>query len=590
MKVIGWQLVRLVTEAQNDLVGGSIEQIRRSPDRMRLALVIGSRRGKAYLIVGVRGERSACYWTRHREVLQNWDEYERTEAFNRLRSARIVGVGMAPRDRVVRIELEKPGADDSLQQFSLVAAWVGAGSNLWLVDPATESILESLHVDQDVEGRKSGVRGKILSLPSPPDLADWRGLTYADYRKLRRLGSELGFADFLRRRFWGIDSGLAKQIAASVKPFAMDGTARERDSSPNDWEEYQALIHTAGLVIDPEIAFTLSDGTHDPGDIRLVDKDSAAALSLAEVLALCDSRQPITQSDDGERSRLFAAIDTAIKKTERRLASLSRTLAESDRAEAYKKQGELLGANRSSLHKGLSQIEVDDWDSGERVVIPLNPARSPQQNIDDYFRKARKAADAIKAATSEWPRLIREQEKLRAALIRLESSSDDPGAPAEIAASLGLDVASSKSSQGRTGPRLPYREFALGKERIWVGRSSRDNDELTLRFARPHDIFFHVHGSPGSHVILKRDSKDGGVDKDAIIQAAQVAAYFSKAKHAGLVPVVYAEARFVRKPRKAPAGTVSIEREKTVMVRPLPPPGYHDKPASDAKGTRGNTN
>jgi predicted ribosome quality control (RQC) complex YloA/Tae2 family protein len=134
-----------------------------------------------------------------------------------------------------------------------------------------------------------------------------------------------------------------------------------------------------------------------------------------------------------------------------------------------------------------------------------------------------------------------------------------------------------QSGKARSEPRLPYREFVLGKERLWVGRSSRDNDELTLRFAKPQDIFFHVHGSPGSHVILKRDSKDQAIDKDVLTQAAQVAAYFSKAKHAGLVPVVYAEARFVRKPRKAPAGTVSVEREKTIMVRPIPPPGYHDK-------------
>jgi predicted ribosome quality control (RQC) complex YloA/Tae2 family protein len=578
MKVIGWQLARLVTEAQDDLVGGSIEQIRRSPDRMRLGLVIGSRRGKVYLIVGLRGERSACYWTRHRGMIQSWDEYERTEAFNRLRSARVVGVGMAPLDRVVRFELEKPGADDSLQQFSLVAAWVGAGSNLWLVDPTTESVLESLHADEDVEGRKSGSRGKPLLLPSPPDLADWRGLTYADFRKLRRLESELGFADFLRRRFWGIDSGLARQIAESVKSFEMDGTARESDSSPNDWEEYQALVHTAGMVMDPETAFALSDGSDDPGDIRLAVKDAAAALSLAEsasLTAIPDSQSHRLTMASGPGSSLRSTPPSR-RPSDDWHRSRAR-LAESDRAEAYKKQGELLGANRSSLHKGLSQIEVDDWESGERVVIPLNPARSPQQNIDDYFRKARKAADAIKAATSEQPRLIREQEKLRAALIRLESPSADPEAPADIAASLGLDLASSKSGQRRTGPRLPYREFALGKERIWVGRSSRDNDELTLRFARPHDIFFHVHGSPGSHVILKRDSKDGGVDKATIVQAAQAAAYFSKAKHAGLVPVVYAEARFVRKPRKAPAGTVSIEREKSVMVRPLPPPGYHDK-------------
>jgi predicted ribosome quality control (RQC) complex YloA/Tae2 family protein len=76
-------------------------------------------------------------------------------------------------------------------------------------------------------------------------------------------------------------------------------------------------------------------------------------------------------------------------------------------------------------------------------------------------------------------------------------------------------------------------------------------------------------------VILRRESKSSAISRELIVQAAQVAAFFSKAKHSHLVPVIYTEVRHVRKPRKAPAGLVQVTKEKSMMVQPLPPPGYH---------------
>lgn len=578
MKVIGWQLARLVAEAQNELVGSVVEQIRRSPDRTRLALVVGSRRGKVHIIVGTRGDSAALYWTRTRDRIASWEMYERTEVFNRLRSAMLIGAGMAEKDRVVRFEFEKSGSDgDDVSQFALVAGWVGSMSNIWLLNPADDQILESFHSDASEASGARASKRRPLQLPESTSLVDWRALTFPEYKSLRSEEPDLLPADFMRRRLWGIDSGLARQIAEhrrGLRDYAIDPdvtpAARYR-------EEFDALKAVGTAVLDPTTPLTFWSARLDPSEIRIASEPNGESSSLAELLALCDSREPRQSGAADDRKRLFTTIETALKKNERRLTSIDRTLAESFRADEYKAMGDILNANRQSLARGQVTAEFEDWRTGTVVSITLNPARTPQQNIDDYYRKSRKTADAITSAQSEKPRLMREQERLRAALKRLEAAPDSPDETRAIAVSLGWDAEPTQSGKGKNEPRLPYREFALGKERLWVGRSSRDNDELTLRFAKPQDIFFHVHGSPGSHVILKRDSKDQAIDKDVLTQAAQVAAYFSKAKHAGLVPVVYAEARFVRKPRKAPAGTVSVEREKTIMVRPLPPPGYHDK-------------
>jgi predicted ribosome quality control (RQC) complex YloA/Tae2 family protein len=106
---------------------------------------------------------------------------------------------------------------------------------------------------------------------------------------------------------------------------------------------------------------------------------------------------------------------------------------------------------------------------------------------------------------------------------------------------------------------------------VWAGKNGANNDLLTLRYAKPDDLWFHARGGSGSHVVLKVHSGKGEPGKKACEQAAAIAAFYSKLKNSGTVAVAMTEKRFVRKPRGAPAGTVTIEREKVLFARPALP-------------------
>jgi predicted ribosome quality control (RQC) complex YloA/Tae2 family protein len=106
-----------------------------------------------------------------------------------------------------------------------------------------------------------------------------------------------------------------------------------------------------------------------------------------------------------------------------------------------------------------------------------------------------------------------------------------------------------------------------GGWQVLVGRTDADNDVLSFRVARPDDWWFHVHGMPGSHVILQ-GSPGADPDRETLQRAAAIAAYHSKARHAGVVAVSGTRARDVTKPRGAKAGTVQIRHEKVFKVRP----------------------
>jgi predicted ribosome quality control (RQC) complex YloA/Tae2 family protein len=103
-----------------------------------------------------------------------------------------------------------------------------------------------------------------------------------------------------------------------------------------------------------------------------------------------------------------------------------------------------------------------------------------------------------------------------------------------------------------------------------AGKTDTDNDRLSLSTAAANDLWFHVHGLPGSHVIL-RGPEGEAATAELIRQAAAIAAWHSKARNAGIVPVSCTEAKNVSKPRGAKSGSVCIKREKTVKVRPALP-------------------
>ena len=114
-------------------------------------------------------------------------------------------------------------------------------------------------------------------------------------------------------------------------------------------------------------------------------------------------------------------------------------------------------------------------------------------------------------------------------------------------------------------------KYALpGGYEVLAGKTDADNDILSLKLAAPGDLWFHVRGLPGSHVIL-RHSEEQKPDSSTIKQAASIAAWHSKARHAGTVPVCYTEAKHVGKPRGANPGSVTVKREKIVKVRPALP-------------------
>lgn len=274
-----------------------------------------------------------------------------------------------------------------------------------------------------------------------------------------------------------------------------------------------------------------------------------------------------------ERSELAKALRRARLRAERRIEAVSGDLAEASQAERYKLLGELVLANLGCIRTGMERVELAGPD-GAPVVVPLDPVKGPAQNAEALFRRYKKAKAALAVVQERLDDAREEAEVIGLAQEEL-AQAPDRGRIAALRAKLTkLGLYSGPVALRREAPRSaasPYHTFMVEGWEVLVGASAAGNDYLTTKVARPDDFWLHAEGMPGSHVVVRNPGKRD-VPPGVLKRAASLAAWHSKGRGSTKVAVAFTTAKFVRKPRGAPAGTVVLAERRTVMAVPEP---YH---------------
>ena len=247
-----------------------------------------------------------------------------------------------------------------------------------------------------------------------------------------------------------------------------------------------------------------------------------------------------------------------------------------------RRQADTLAAHLYELEKGQVLVEYADvHDSSRRIQIPLDPARSPQDNVSRLYRRAAKGERGLQTIELRLEEVRgRIEDDLEILDERLPAlSSYHCRAPGELTAlrhellELGLRTSLLKAP-ARLGSKNPakvalFRQYVLpGGWLVLVGRNNRENDLLTHKEAAAKDLWFHASGVAGSHVILRTGGHRDAPPRSILEGAAAIAAFHSKARNSATVPVIYTEKRYVRKPRKGAPGLALCAFEKTLFVSP----------------------
>ncbi|HJW27756.1 MAG TPA: NFACT family protein, partial [Saprospiraceae bacterium] len=284
--------------------------------------------------------------------------------------------------------------------------------------------------------------------------------------------------------------------------------------------------------------------------------------------------QNALHSEDFEavKNQLAEKLNAELTRLQRSIEQMSLELNNVQRDSLYGRNGKLLMANLHRITRGVTTIEVDDFLEGNSSVqIALEPGLTPAQNAARYFEKAKRS----KAARAELKRKCAQAEKHLSVVEDLLEKLDQCTSNNEVRKLKKIHEKKLSSlklfSEKEEGGLPPFRVFTVvGGFEVWVGKNSANNDLLTMKHAKPNDLWFHARGASGSHTILRVHGA-ALPSREAIYQAASIAAYYSRMRNASNVPVAYCERKYVRKPKGSNTGTVVLEREKVIFVQPRLP-------------------
>ncbi len=309
-------------------------------------------------------------------------------------------------------------------------------------------------------------------------------------------------------------------------------------------------------------AFALIPLQHRPDEREAFDDvDNAVRVAVRRMLA----KQHFGRLYDPLDDALTRAADRAQRTTEQ----MMQELANESRAAEYERWAHLL-MTQPTVEPGAEEVIMSDLfsEDEETITIPLDPAKSVVKNAEHYYDRARRTRRSREEAEARLDDAIARAESAQQLLDDLHAIDTLQGI--KRFRTKRADAIAPFMDRGSSNvDTFPFRRFDLGGGfEVWVGKNARQNDELTFHTAQKYDLWMHARQVPGSHTVLHLPNRDAEPGRRRIVQAAQIAAYYSKARGSGAVPVMYTRRKYVRSPKGSPPGAVTVQHEDVVMVEP----------------------
>ncbi len=272
------------------------------------------------------------------------------------------------------------------------------------------------------------------------------------------------------------------------------------------------------------------------------------------------------------RTALAKALGAHAKRLAKRAEAVEGDLGRLDDVERLQRIGRLLLAQGEKIPRGAKRAVLEDWELGGTIEVVLDPATGAKGQAAGFFQKARRIQ---RGSAVMWERLevtTRALEAVRALLAEIDGGAEVVAATlrgwTEQAQALGVAKGQWVVSRGRakTAPRRPYIEYlGSGERKILVGRGAADNDRLTTKVARMHDLWMHARGYTGAHVVVPL-VKGAACPPELLRDAATLAVHHSDARGADFAEVTWSERRYVRKPKGSAVGQVAVDRERVLAL------------------------
>ncbi len=550
----------LTRELQNSAVGAKIDRVQQ-PEKDMLLLSLHTRDGSRKLLLSASASGARVHFTS-----QSFENPSEPPMFcmllrKHLVGARIRSIEQPDMERLLLIRLAARDEMGDESEKTLAVEMIGRSANIILVGPDGRIIDCLRRMEYGGEGR--GMQpGMIYRLPPKQEKTSFFGCPDEELSariELIEQGAELDRE--LLGRFSGLSPLICRELAyrsrGDVELLKENALALRETVAAGDL--HPALVCYDGAARD--FSF-MAINQYGPGtEIELFSDFSA-------LLDAFFARRDREESRKRRSRELLRSVKGARERLERKLAAQRKELADTAGREEIRRRAELITANIYRLKKGRSELVCENYfeEGSPEIRIELDPLKTPQQNAAALYREfARK-----KAAEEHLTVLIAEGEKQSEYLAtvldeieRAETERDLADIRRELAETGYLKKQRGGKAE-RSKPQAPLRFVSSDGLEILVGRSNIQNDELSFRLARRTDLWLHTQRIHGSHVILRTDGL--APPQRSLEEAASLAAYYSRGREAGKIPVDYTQVRHVKKPSGALPGAVIYTDYATISA------------------------
>ncbi len=574
MALDGMFLSFLVKETNELLQGAKVDKIHQ-PSKNELVFIMRTRGGmyKLYFSADANSPRFS--------VVDKAPENPQTPPMlcmlfrKRLVGATLLEVEQYGLDRIAFFKFLATNEIGDKVNLTLAVEIMAQHSNVILLNEENRVVDALRRVDAEKSSFRLVLPGAEYKLPPPQDKLDLRVIEpqEACERILSNRTSKLSSA--ILRSLQGVSPLLSNELAYRVCNDDKGIGELSSEEKMNLFSELSSL-KTRLLSFNAEPTMVLDESkkpmefsflpiTLYGDNFKVVHKQNA--FSLLEGFYSEKDRILRTRSKGAE---LFKSLDNLIERTSRKLNNQREDLRKCEDRDAIKINAELITASQYRLQKGLSVYEVENYyDNNNIVKIEVDPALTPSQNAQKLYKEYHKACKAENMLI----KLIEEGEQDLEYLVSVKAMLSSATLEREFG-----EIKDELISQGFIKPKkegkkqmkkqaLPFLEFKTTEGyTVLVGRNNIQNDKLTFKTGRKGDMWLHAQKCPGSHVLLQSDGRE--ISDDAIVEAAEIAAYYSSAKDGTIVTVDYTDVKNIKKPNGAKPGFVVYYTYYSVNVEP----------------------
>lgn len=545
-------LYSVVMELNKKILGLKIDKVNQ-PEKDEIILTF---RGNKKLVLSA----SANYPRAHLTTISKSNPQQPPNFCMLLRKylvgAKLLKIHQVSIDRILIFDFESTDELGFNSIYSLICEIMGRHSNITLVRKRDNKIMDSIkHITPDINSYRVLLPG--LEYVYPPSSLKLDPSNFSE-SNLKKLLSQNDFDEnFCSNSFTGISKPTSKSIYIKLKEsknLSEDLVIFLKDIFLG--EKFNFVLYKASSLLKDFYCFPLE---------VFASMEASTFSSSSELLDEYYSKKDKQDRINNRTFDLQKLVHTHLDRTSKKINILTNTLSQCEEKDNLRIMGELITSNIYLLKPGMKTIDLENYynENQEVISIPLDENKTPSENIQLYFSKYNKLKKTEVAAKEQLKNAKEELEYLNSVLNSintLEHYSEIEDIRRELIES-GY-IANKKTSKIKSKPSKPMHFLSSNGIDIYVGKNNLQNDYLTLKFADRTDIWLHAKDLPGSHVIIKSKYPD----ENTLLEAATLAAYYSKANNSSKVPIDYTEVRNVKKPSHSKPGMVIYYTNKTIYV------------------------